>query len=158
MNDNGGTSKKILVAEDDEDHYLLIREAFETSDPFIKLHRVKDGEELMDYLLMRESSLNPPQASQPDVILLDLNMPRKDGREALKEIKSHPNLRTIPVVVLTTSKFYEDVLQSYQSGANSYLIKPLSFHQWVALAKIFNEYWFETVQLPPHLPLEGRHL
>ena len=144
-------SKVLLIAEDDEDHFLLTKEAFEKCGAGMELRQVRDGEELMDYLFHRGKYQDPTEGPEPDVILLDLNLPRKDGREALKEIKSHPWLRYVPVVVLTTSRAHDDVLRSYDLGANSFLRKPLGFNQWIHLAKAFEQYWFETVELPNHL-------
>lgn len=142
--------KVLLVAEDDVDHYLLLKEAFEKLGPMTELRHVLDGEELTDYLFRQGKFQDPGDSPRPDLILLDLNMPRKDGREALKEIKSDPVLRRIPVIILTTSRAEEDVLQSYELGANSFLRKPLGFNQWVELAQTFGQYWFHTVELPRH--------
>src|SRR5574340_1676975 len=114
----------ILLAEDDEDDYLLIAEALEESRLANKVHWVKDGEELLDYLYRRGNYAKPEESPIPGIILLDLNMPRKDGREALKEIKSDPGLRKIPIIVLTTSKAEEDILRSYDLGVNSFIRKP----------------------------------
>ena len=137
----------LVVAEDDEDHYFLIQEAFQSVSPKVRIFRVKDGEELMDFLLQKGSYQNG-QAPRPDLILLDLNMPKKDGREALKEIKSQPELKAIPVIVLTTSRDPQDVIRSYGLGANSFMRKPFGFAQWRILAKIFGQYWFEMAELP----------
>lgn len=138
----------ILLAEDDDDDYLLTKEAFEESHLLNQLIRVKDGEELMDYLLRRGVFQNPDHSPWPKIILLDLNMPKKDGREALKEIKSNAVLRRIPVVVLTTSKVEEGIILSYNLGVNSFIRKPVSFQQFVEVTKVFKQYWFEVVELP----------
>jgi two-component system response regulator len=138
----------ILLAEDDEDDYLLIAEALEESRLANKMHWVKDGEELLDYLCRRGNYVNPEDSPSPGIILLDLNMPRKDGREALKEIKSDPALRKIPIIVLTTSKTEEDILRSYDLGVNSFIRKPVQFEDFVEIIKVLGKYWFEIVELP----------
>jgi len=137
----------ILMAEDDADDRLLTQEAMTEAKLSNELHFVEDGEELMDYLHQRgKYAANPPP--KPGLILLDLNMPRKDGREALKEIKSDPELRKIPVVILTTSKAPDDVTQTYDLGANSYIAKPITFDALVDIARSLGKYWFEIVELP----------
>ncbi len=138
----------ILLAEDDEDDYLLAQEAFHEAGLTTPLIRVKDGEELMDYLLRRGPYEDPKTSPRPLLIFLDFNMPKKDGREALREIKANPDLRLIPIVVLTTSKTEEDILFSYDLGVNSYIRKTVSFAQFVEKMKIFKRYWFEVVELP----------
>lgn len=132
----------ILIADDDPDDRLLAKEAFEESDLISKLHFVEDGEELIEYL-------NREDTPRPDLILLDLNMPRKDGREALREIKDNPNLRHIPVVVLTTSNSDTDVFHSYNLGASSYITKPVTFEGFLNFMKALEKYWMEVVVLPP---------
>ena len=141
-------SAVILMAEDDDDDFMLTKDAFEESRLLNKVIRVKDGVELMDYLFHRESYKSEKDSPRPSLILLDLNMPRKDGREALKEIKADAGLSSIPVIVLTTSKAEEDMLASYQSGVNSYIRKPVSFDEFVNVLKVFRKYWFEVVELP----------
>ena len=137
----------IVMAEDDPDDVLLVRKAMETSRLVNDLHVVGDGEELLQYL--RQQGIHTPDgAPPPHLILLDLNMPRKDGREALKEIKADPVLCSIPVVVLTTSKADEDVLGSYKSGAASCIRKPVTFEGIVQVMKALGRYWFEIVELP----------
>jgi CheY-like chemotaxis protein len=143
-----GKSITILVAEDDEDDRLLMQEALEENRLANDLHFVEDGEELMDYLLHRGKYSNPKSAPYPSLILLDLNMPRKDGREALKEIKADPNLRKIPIVVLTTSKAEEDILRTYDLGVSSLIAKPVVFDSMVQIMKMIGTYWFEIVELP----------
>jgi len=140
-----GKSITILVAEDDEDDRLLMQEENRLAND---LHFVEDGEELMDYLLHRNKYSNPKSAPYPSLILLDLNMPRKDGREALKEIKVDPNLRKIPIVVLTTSKAEEDILRTYDLGVSSLIAKPVVFDSMVQIMKMIGTYWFEIVELP----------
>ena len=139
----------ILFAEDDEEDYQMAVDAFEEARLKNDVVWVRDGEELMDYLLHRERFEDPAAAPRPGLILLDLNMPRKDGREALQEIKSNPDLRRIPVVILTTSKAEEDIVFSYDLGANSFIRKPVSFEGLVAAMKALGQYWFELVELPP---------
>ncbi|MBI3600176.1 MAG: response regulator [Nitrospinae bacterium] len=138
----------ILLAEDDEDDYILIRDALVESRVINDLHWVKDGEELMDYLLHRGQFEDANKSPMPGLVLLDLNMPKKDGREALEEIKANQRLRHIPVVVLTTSKAEEDILRSYDIGANSFVRKPVNFSQFVEMVRILGKYWFEIVELP----------
>lgn len=138
----------ILIAEDDADDRLLTRRALDMSRVVNDLRFVEDGEELMEYLLHTGRYADPVSAPRPGIVLLDLNMPRKDGREALREIKGHPELRHIPVVVMTTSKAEEDVLKSYDVGANSYVVKPVTFERLVDLMKTLGTYWVEFVELP----------
>lgn len=138
----------ILMAEDDPDDRVLAREALEESQLANDLHFVTDGEELLDYLYRRGKYANPDDAPRPGLILLDLNMPRKDGREAIREIKADPNLRRIPIVVLTTSKAEEDIYRSYDLGVSSFIIKPAAFESLVDIMKTISKYWFEVVELP----------
>lgn len=136
----------ILLADDDSDDRLMVREAFEENYLLNPLHTVEDGEELMDYLYQRGKFAGV--AVRPNLILLDLNMPRKNGIEALQEIKSDPSLRTIPVIVLTTSKAEEDILRTYDLGVNSFIVKPVTFDSLVELVKELGKYWFQLVELP----------
>jgi CheY-like chemotaxis protein len=138
----------ILMADDDSDDRLLTKRALEASRVVNDLRFVEDGEELMDYLNQRGSYADSETAPRPGLILLDLNMPRKDGREALAEIKKDPVLHRIPIVVMTTSKAEEDVLRSYDLGANSYITKPVTFERLVDLMKTLGTYWIEFVKLP----------
>ena len=138
----------ILMADDDPDDRMLVRDALsETSAPQ-HLDCVEDGEELMDYLYRRGKYANRPADEQPRVILLDLNMPRKDGREALREIKGDPKLRQIPVVILTTSNAIDDVQRSYDLGASSFMIKPRNFDTLVKALETLVRYWFDTCSVP----------
>jgi CheY-like chemotaxis protein len=146
--DKKGNPIVILLAEDDEDDYILIRDAFVESRVINDLLWVKDGEEMMDYLLHRGQFEDANKSPIPGLILLDLNMPKKDGREALEEIKANNRLRHIPVVVLTTSKAEEDILHSYDIGANSFIRKPVNFNQFVEMIRLLGKYWFEIVELP----------
>ena len=141
-------SVTILYADDDPDDQLLVQEALEESRLLNELRLVSDGEELMDYLKRRGDYADPGSAPRPGLILLDLNMPRKDGREALAEIKADPELRKIPVVVLTTSQAEEDILRSYDLGVNSFVTKPVTFESMVDKLKALGRYWFEIVELP----------
>ena|SRR3989338_947483 len=130
----------ILVAEDDDEDFLLTERAFQKSRLSKKIIRVKNGQELIDYLLHHP---------HPLLVLLDLNMPIKDGRETLKEIKSDDRLKSIPVVVLTTSKLEEDVARTYQLGVNSFIRKPSRQKDCVDMIRALNHYWFDIVELPP---------
>jgi len=140
----------ILVADDDPDDRMLTKEAFEENRLVNDLHFVEDGEELMDYLHRKGKYEDRDKYPTPGLILLDLNMPRKDGREALQEIKSHPQLRRIPVIVLTTSKAEEDILKSYDLGVNCFISKPVTFAELVEVTKALGKYWLEIVELPPN--------
>jgi CheY-like chemotaxis protein len=144
-----GVPITILMADDDADDRLLTREALEDCRLANDLRFVEDGEELLDYLYRRGTYADPARSPRPGLILLDLNMPRKDGREALAVIKSDPRLRCIPVVVLTTSQAEEDIYRSYDLGVNSYITKPVTFESMVELMKTLGKYWFEIVALPP---------
>jgi len=137
-----------LMADDDPDDRLLIKEAFQESLISNSIYFVEDGVELLDYLRWQDKFANPKDAPTPDLILLDLNMPRKDGREALAEIKSDPRLRYIPVVVLTTSKAEEDIMRSYDIGAASYITKPVTFDGLVEAIRGLGQYWVQIVRLP----------
>jgi two-component system response regulator len=138
----------ILMAEDDADDRLLVKEALQESRVLNELRFVEDGEELLEYLRREGRYAGEGQAPRPGLVLLDLNMPRKDGREALREIKADPDLRRIPVVVMTTSKAEEDIFRSYDSGASSYITKPVTFERLVELMKALGQYWIEFVELP----------
>lgn len=129
----------ILIADDDEDDRLMIQRALEHSRLLNPVEMVVDGEELMDYLRER---------SRPALLLLDLNMPRKSGREALQEIKTDPDLRSLPVIVLTTSELEEDIAECYDVGANAYITKPVTFDKLVQTMNSLQEFWFELVRLP----------
>ncbi len=135
----------ILMADDDADDRVLTKEALEESRVLNDLYFVVDGEDLMDFLKQRGKYEGSPR---PGLILLDLNMPKKDGREALKEIKADPDLRRIPVVVMTTSKAEEDIYRSYDLGASSFITKPVTFDRLVELMKTMGQYWVEFVELP----------
>lgn len=138
----------ILLADDDEEDRMLACDALAESRLSNEISCVTDGEDLMDYLHRRGKYAPPAEAPRPGLILLDLNMPKKDGREALREIKSDPELRQISVVVLTTSKAEEDIYSSYDSGASSFISKPVTFEGLVEVMKGLGRYWFEIVDLP----------
>lgn len=135
----------LLMADDDPDDRELAKEALIESRVTNELRFVEDGEQLMDYLHRRNGFEDAPK---PGLILLDLNMPKKDGREALKEIKASEELRRIPVVILTTSRAEEDMLSGYDLGAASYISKPVTFEGLVELMKAIGQYWIEFVELP----------
>jgi len=137
----------ILMADDDPDDRILTKDALEENRLANDLHFVEDGEELMDYLHQR-GKYNEQNAPFPGLILLDLNMPRKDGREALAEIKVHPKLKHIPVIVLTTSKAEEDIYKTYDLGVSSFITKPVTFEDLVQVTKAIGNYWFGIVELP----------
>ena len=138
----------ILMAEDDADDRLLVKDALSECQCDVDLRFVENGEELLDYLLHRGKFDSSSPVRRPGLIILDLNMPRKDGREALREIKSNPELRAIPVVVLTTSRADTDIDGIYQLGANSFISKPVRFEELVNLMRLLAQYWLNTVALP----------
>jgi len=142
----------ILMADDDADDRLLAKDALAECRLANELHFVENGEELLDYLHRKGKFTSLASSPRPGLILLDLNMPKKDGREALKEIKSDPDLRKIPVVVLTTSKADTDIGSIYELGANSFISKPVSFDSLVEVMKVLGRYWFEIVELPGKKP------
>lgn len=133
---------EVLLVEDNEDDIDLTREAFSEARVKLNLHVAQDGIEALKFL---RDSENPT----PDLILLDLNMPRKDGRETLAELKADPHLKRIPVIILTTSDADADVLSAYDQNANSYIVKPVDFDQFLKVMHILEEFWFTIVKLPP---------
>jgi len=137
----------ILFAEDDSNECILVQKAFQEIDTAYDIFFVSDGIELLQYLNKQGRYLAPASAPRPDLILLDLNMPRMDGREALAQIKADPGLRSIPVVVLTNSNTQEDILRTYDLGGAGFIIKPLTFEGMLEVVKVLNEYWFEVVEL-----------
>jgi CheY-like chemotaxis protein len=145
----------ILMADDDEDDRLMTKEAFKEARLANDLRFVVDGEELLDYLHHRGKYSSPDDFPRPGLILLDLNMPRKDGREALEEIKADSHLKRIPIVVLTTSKAEEDIYRTYDLGVNSYITKPVSFEGLVEVVISITQYWFKIVQLPSSAQVES---
>jgi CheY-like chemotaxis protein len=149
LGERQGKAITILMADDDEEDRELTRDALKASHLANRIHFVGDGQELMDYLHRDGSyAVNGAPAPRPGIILLDLNMPKKDGREALAEIKADESLRQIPVVVLTTSSDEEDVVRSYDLGVNSFITKPVTFASLVNVMSAWTKYWFEIVELP----------
>jgi CheY-like chemotaxis protein len=138
----------IVIAEDDEEDRMLTREAMIESRVKNTVHFVEDGEYLMDYLHNKGDYSDKSKFPAPGLILLDLNMPRKDGREALKEIKSNEQLKRIPVVILTTSKAEEDIIRTYDLGVNSFITKPVTFEGMINVMKTLGSYWLDIVELP----------
>lgn len=139
----------ILMADDDPEDRMLAADALVEARLDNELHFVNDGEELMDYLNRSGEYTDLKDTPLPGLILLDLNMPRKDGREALKEIKSDERFRHIPVVVLTTSKAEIDIVKTYDLGVNSFITKPVTFDGLVDVMRALGTYWFSIVSLPP---------
>jgi CheY-like chemotaxis protein len=140
-----GQPIEVLLVEDDPGDVLLIREAFDFNKVHNNLNVVSDGEQALDYL---RGTGDYTDRIRPDLVLLDLNLPRKDGREVLAEVKSDPDLRTIPIVVLTTSEAEEDVLKSYQLHANAYVTKPVDFERFVSIVRQIDDFFVSVVRLP----------
>jgi chemotaxis family two-component system response regulator Rcp1 len=137
---------EILLVEDSPADVLLTREAFEQNKILNSLHVAEDGVQAMDFLHKRGAYASAPR---PDLILLDLNLPRKNGREVLAEIKADPELRKIPIVVLTTSSAEEDILKAYDLNANCYVVKPVGFDNFMEAIQSIRHFWFSIVTLPP---------
>jgi len=140
-----GNPIEILLVEDNAGDVRLTREALKDAKVLNTLHVVRDGEEAMDYLCRKGKYADAPR---PDLVLLDLNLPRKDGREVLAEIKADEDLKRIPVVILTTSKSEEDVLKMYNLHANCYVTKPLDLDQFIRVVQAIEDFWFTVVRLP----------
>ncbi len=138
-----GQETRVLLVEDNPADVDLISEAFEREKVGINLNVVRDGQEAMDYLL------GANKHTRPDLILLDLNLPRKDGRELLAELKEHPKLKIIPVVILTTSESEEDILVTYKLHANGYVTKPRNFSEYGKVIQGIDKFWFDLAKLPP---------
>lgn len=138
----------ILIAEDDPDDQLLCKDALKQCTSNCDVLFVENGQDVMDYLRQTGQFKNRETAPRPSLVILDLNMPKKDGREALREIKSDPDLRSIPVVVLTTSTNHADITRTYDLGVNSYITKPSSFDSLVRIMGTLAQYWLNTVSLP----------
>ena len=136
----------VLLVEDDPGDVLMTREAFEEHKLRNNLHVVNDGVEAVSFLRREGEYVDAPR---PGLILLDLNLPRKDGREVLREIKADETLRSIPVVVLTTSEAEEDVLRSYDLHANAYVTKPLDLNEFIAALRAVEGFWLDLATLPP---------
>jgi CheY-like chemotaxis protein len=149
MEQLNGKPAVILLAEDDPGDQELTRRALEQSLIRNELHIVEDGEEALNYLLRRGKYEDPASSPKPDLMLLDLNMPKMDGKQLLEQMKADPNLRRIPVVALTTSKQENDIIRTYDLGANSYIVKPVDMDQFVSAIKVLKDYWFQIVVLPP---------
>jgi CheY-like chemotaxis protein len=141
-----GSPIEILLVEDNPGDHRLTKEALKEGKVFNNLSWVKDGVEALDFLHRRGKHV---RAARPDIILLDLNLPKKDGREVLAEIKADPDLRAIPVVVLTTSKAEEDVLRSYDLHANCYVTKPVDLDKFIVVVQSIDRFWLTIVTLPP---------
>ncbi|MDR6195689.1 response regulator [Siphonobacter sp. SORGH_AS_0500] len=139
----------LLMAEDDSDDRDLFREALEQYYQVNDIRFVSDGQECCDYLKRKGRYENPEDSPRPGFILLDLNMPRKNGKEVLKELKNDPDLKKIPVVVLTTSHAPKDIQDTYDMGTNSYLVKPSSYTETLSMVEHLGKFWFNTVKLPP---------
>lgn len=147
MSNAQGSPVEILLVEDDLGDIELTREALVDSKLSVNLHVVKDGVEAMDYLRQSGTYF---EAITPDLVLLDLNLPRKDGREVLQDIKADPDLKRIPVIVLTTSDTEEDIIRSYNLGVNCYVQKPVGMEEFIRIVKVLEDFWFTIVKLPPH--------
>ena len=141
-------SINLLIADDDPDDRMMTQAALEESYLLNSLYFVENGQELMDFLKRRGKYTDPATSPRPDLILLDLNMPRKDGREALMEIKADPDLRAVPIIVLTTSKSEQDILKSYDLGVNCFISKPVLFEELIEVVRSIGQYWFDIVKLP----------
>ena len=146
MSNQSGQAIEVLLVEDDEGDIELTREALLDSKLSVNLRIAKDGIEALAYLKQTENSDSP---RLPDLILLDLNLPRKDGREVLHEVKENPNFKRIPVIVLTTSDAEEDILRSYNLGVNCYVQKPVGMEEFIRIVKVLEDFWFTIVKLPP---------
>jgi CheY-like chemotaxis protein len=145
-----GRPAVILLAEDDPGDQELTRRALEEGAIRNELHIVTDGEAALDYLFRRGKYQNPATSPRPDLLLLDLNMPKVDGRQVLQRVRADTNLRRLAVVVLTTSQHEEDIIRTYELGANSYITKPMELRQFMQVIQALETYWFQIVVLPPH--------
>ncbi len=138
----------LLIAEDDEEDRLILEEASREAGITLPIHCVENGEELFDFLERRNKFSDRPETIKPLLILLDLNMPKLDGRQALEALKKEDHYKEIPVIVFTTSNTRNEISRAYQSGASSFIIKPFSFRTLVDMMKVIKHYWLETVELP----------
>ncbi len=143
-----GTGSPILMVDDDKDDRMMTEKALRKNRVINPILFLEDGEELMAYLRHKGPYADPASSPRPCLILLDLNMPRMDGRRALELVKADPGLKKIPVVILTTSQAEEDILRSYDTGANSFITKPVSFEGLLAVMDALKSYWLEIVDLP----------
>lgn len=139
----------ILIAEDDKDQQLLISEAMQAGQLMNPLYFVNNGIELLDYLQRKGDYSDEEKYPMPGLILLDLNMPKMDGRAALKKIKEVPSFRQIPIIILTTSHVETDIAKTYEEGVSSYIVKPVNFSKLITVMEELKKYWFEIVELPP---------
>lgn len=146
METDRGEPIEILLAEDNPGDVKLTRKALESGDIRNNLHVVTDGVETMKFLKQEGEYADAPR---PDLLLLDLNMPKKDGRQVMEDMEADPSLRRIPVVVLTSSDAEEDIVRSYELNANAYLTKPVDFDGFVDIVKRLEDFWFEVVKMPP---------
>ena len=146
MKQGSGKPMDILLVEDNPGDVMLVEEVLSDSKVRNRLHVVSDGEQAMEFVRRQGKHAGAPR---PDLILLDLNLPKKSGREVLREVKTHPDLKTIPVVVLSSSKSDDDVVNSYELHANAYILKPVDFHQFMKVMRAIEDFWFVTVKLPP---------
>jgi chemotaxis family two-component system response regulator Rcp1 len=142
-----GKPVEILLVEDNPGDVRLTQEAFKEGKVLNKLHVTRDGVEAMEFLRQKG---NYAKAHRPDLILLDLNLPKKDGREVLAEIKADKDLKRIPVVILTVSQAEKDILESYNLSANCYIIKPIDLEQFIRAVKLIEDFWLTIVTLPPN--------
>ena len=147
MGQHSGSPVEILLVEDDDGDIELTREALVDSKLTVNLHVVQDGVAAVKYLRQQGEYQG---ATPPDLVLLDLNLPRKDGREVLEDIKNDPHLKRIPVIVLTTSDTEEDIIRSYNLGVNCYVQKPVGMEEFIRIVKVLEDFWFTIVRLPPH--------
>lgn len=148
--ENDKTEQKhcILVADDDTDDQFMLKEAFSSLNFDKEIRTVENGEELLDYLSRKGKYSNDASLPFPKLILLDLNMPKIDGRQCLRLIKENPDYCKIPIIIFSTSNNPEDISQSYELGANSYIIKPYSYNELVEIIDIIKKYWFTVVKIP----------
>jgi len=149
MEQFNGKPAVILLAEDDPGDQELTQRALEQSRIRNELYIVEDGEEALDYLLRRGKYEDPASSPKPDLMLLDLNMPKVDGKRVLQQMRADPNLRRVPVVALTTSRQEQDIISTYDLGVNSYIVKPVNMDQFINAIKVLKDYWFQIVVLPP---------
>ena len=148
MNNRQGIAIVLLVEDNPADQQLCLR-AFQKGKINVNIHIVSDGQEAMDFLLNQHTFTDKTKYPRPDLVLLDINMPRKDGKQVLKEIKDNPDLKLIPVVMLTTSDQEKDIIDSYQLGVNSYISKPVRINDFVEAISKLEEFWFSLSLLPP---------
>jgi CheY-like chemotaxis protein len=148
---NRGTPATILLVEDDRGDQELTRRALQECRVRSELHIAKDGEEALAYLFRSGKYRDPATSPRPDLLLLDLNLPRMDGRQVLERVRADAKLRRMAVVVLTTSRQEEDILRSYELGCNSFITKPVDMNQFIQVIHTLEEYWFQTVVLPPKM-------